>query len=59
MPCPTRKPDHPGDERRRHVHFARFVFLDHTRLAVITTFDGDLTTYLEDFAAKIGASSTC
>ena len=36
------------------VHFARFVFLDQTRLAVITTFDGDLNTYLEDFAAKIG-----
>ena len=36
------------------VHFARFVFLDNTRLAVITTFDGDLSTYLEDFAAKIG-----
>ena len=36
------------------VHFARFVFLDHTRLAVITTFDGDLGVYLQDFAAKIG-----
>ena len=36
------------------VHFARFVFLDTTRLMVVTTFDGDLNTYLEDFAAKIG-----
>jgi len=37
------------------VHFARFVFLDNnTKLAVITTFDHDLETYLEDFAAKLG-----
>ncbi|MDQ2798275.1 MAG: hypothetical protein M3Y13_01355 [Armatimonadota bacterium] len=37
------------------VHFARFVFLDNnTKLAVITTFDHDLETYLEDFCAKIG-----
>ena len=37
------------------VHFARFVFLEHnTKLAVITTFDGDLKDYLEDFCAKIG-----
>ena len=37
------------------VHFARFVFLENnTRLAVITTFDGELDTYLNEFVDKIG-----
>src|SRR5688572_28902113 len=37
------------------VHFARFVFLENnTKLAVITTYDGDLKTYLDEFVAKIG-----
>jgi hypothetical protein len=37
------------------VHFARFVFLDNnTKLAVITTYDGDLETYLNAFVARIG-----
>ncbi len=32
------------------VHFARFTFLENnTKLAVITSFDGDLKTYLIDF----------
>lgn len=39
----------------RTVHFARFVFLENnTKLAIITAYDGDLETYLKDFAAKIG-----
>ncbi len=37
------------------VHFARFVFLeDNTRLAVITTYDGDFERYVMDFVDEIG-----
>ena len=37
------------------VHFARFVFLENnTKLAVITTYDGDLRTYLDAFVNEIG-----
>jgi hypothetical protein len=36
------------------VHFARFVFIDETRLAVITTFDGDFGDYINDFVDHIG-----
>ena len=37
------------------VHFARFVFLENnTKLAVITTFDGELETYLSQFVNTIG-----
>ena len=36
------------------VHFARFVFLDDTRLAVITTYDGDFDAYINDFVDHIG-----
>jgi hypothetical protein len=37
------------------VHFARFVFLeDNTRLAVITTYDGDFEKYVMDFINEIG-----
>lgn len=37
------------------VHFARFIFLENnTKLAVITTFDGDMDIYLQDFAAQVG-----
>ena len=36
------------------VHFARFVFLDDTRLAVITTYDGSFDRYIKDFVAHIG-----
>lgn len=36
------------------VHFARFVFLDDTRLAVITTYDGDFDRYIKDFVDHIG-----
>jgi hypothetical protein len=37
------------------VHFARFVFLENnTKLAVITTFDGELETYLHQFVDQIG-----
>jgi hypothetical protein len=37
------------------VHFARFVFLENnTRLAVITTYDGDFDRYINDFVDNIG-----
>ena len=36
------------------VHFARFVFLDDTRLAVITTYDGSFDRYINDFVDHIG-----
>ncbi|MFD2091512.1 hypothetical protein [Blastococcus deserti] len=36
------------------VHFARFVFLDETRLAVITTYDGDFAAYVNEFVDHIG-----
>ncbi len=36
------------------VHFARFVFLDDERLAVITTNDGDFARYLLDFVDHLG-----
>jgi len=37
------------------VHFARFVFLENnTRLAVITTYDGEFDKYLNDFVDHIG-----
>ncbi len=36
------------------VHFARFVFLDDIRLAVITTYDGDFDAYINEFVDHIG-----
>ncbi len=37
------------------VHFARFVFLENnTRLAVITSYDGDFDKYIMDFVDHIG-----
>ena len=36
------------------VHFARFVFLDEERLAVITTYDGDFDVYINEFVDHIG-----
>ena len=36
------------------VHFARFVFLDDERLAVITTYDGDFERYIMDFVDHVG-----
>ncbi len=36
------------------VHFARFVFLDEQKLAVITTYDGDFDAYVNEFLDHIG-----
>jgi hypothetical protein len=38
----------------RTVHFARFTFIDETRLAVITTYDGDFEAYINEFVDHIG-----
>ncbi len=40
--------------RLRTVHFARFVFLDDTKLAIITTFDGSFADYIDAFVNTIG-----
>ncbi|HEX2300918.1 MAG TPA: hypothetical protein VHH34_20825 [Pseudonocardiaceae bacterium] len=36
------------------VHFARFAFFDDDHLAVITTYDGDFATYINEFVNEIG-----
>jgi hypothetical protein len=36
------------------VHFARFVFLDDHKLAVITSYDGSFDDYINDFINEIG-----
>lgn len=36
------------------VHFARFVFLDDMRLAVITAYDGSFEDYIDAFVREIG-----
>jgi hypothetical protein len=38
----------------RIVHFARFVFLDDTHLAIVTTFDGSFDDYIDAFVNTIG-----
>ncbi|NOX49320.1 MAG: hypothetical protein GXP16_02140 [Gammaproteobacteria bacterium] len=36
------------------VHFARFVFLSETQLAVITSYDGDFVEYIQAFTDELG-----
>jgi len=36
------------------VHFARFVFLSTSELAVITSYDGDFDVYIQRFADDLG-----
>jgi hypothetical protein len=38
------------------VHFARFLFLNETTLLIITTYDGDFSTYIEQFTAILGGT---
>ena len=38
----------------RIVHFARFVFIDDTHLAIVTTFDGSFDAYIDAFVNTIG-----
>ena len=37
-----------------NVHFARFVFLDPDQLAVITTYDDDFDSYINEFTNELG-----
>ncbi len=37
-----------------NVHFARFVFLGETQLAIITTYDGTFEAYINEFIDAIG-----
>lgn len=37
-----------------NVHFARFVFLDPDQLLVITTYDGDFDSYINEFTNELG-----
>lgn len=52
------QPDNPivaGLDTVRSVHFARFVLLENdTRFAVITSYDGDLETYVMEFIDVMG-----
>jgi hypothetical protein len=36
------------------VHFARFVFLSNSQLAIITTYDGSFEDYIDAFTNEIG-----
>ncbi len=36
------------------VHFARFVFVDDTRLTFVMTYDGDMTAYVNEFVDHLG-----
>ena len=50
----TENPIRAALHRVATVHFARFVFLENnTKLAIITTFDGDFDTYINDFIEQI------
>jgi hypothetical protein len=40
--------------RLKTVHFARFVFLSESQLAVITTYDGSFDDYIDAFVNEIG-----
>ncbi|WP_392475936.1 hypothetical protein [Nostoc sp. C110] len=52
---PTQNPIHVALTKITSVHFARFVFLENnTKLAVITTFDGDFDFYINEFINEIG-----
>ena len=51
---PDRNPIATALDRIGTVHFARFVFLDESRLAVITTYDGDFDVYVNEFVDHIG-----
>ena len=51
---PEENPIHVAMDNLANVHFARWVFLDHNQLAVITTYDGDFDDYINDFINEIG-----
>jgi len=51
---PDKNPIWVALDKLKTVHFARFVFLDKTKLAVITTYDGSFDTYINEFIDEIG-----
>lgn len=52
---PTQNPIVVALKKIATVHFARFTFLDNnTKLAVITSYDGDFDIYINEFINEIG-----
>ena len=51
---PDKNPIRVALNNLRIVHYARFVFLDDTHLAIITTFDGTFEDYIDAFVNHIG-----
>lgn len=52
---PTQNPIVVALNKIATVHFARFTFLDNnTKLAVITSYDGDFDIYINEFINEIG-----
>ena len=51
---PNQNPINVALDKTGIVHFARFTFIDKTRLGVFTSYDGDLDSYLNDFAIHVG-----
>ena len=51
---PDRNPIWTALNKLKTVHFARFVFLENTKLAVITTYDGSFEDYINEFIDEIG-----
>jgi len=51
---PDKNPIWRALDKLKTAHFARFVFLDKTKLAVITTYDGSFDTYINEFIDEIG-----
>src|SRR5688500_2154798 len=51
---PDKNPIWRALDKIKTVHFARFVFLDNTKLAVLTTYDCTFDTYISEFIDEIG-----
>jgi hypothetical protein len=51
---PEKNPIWTALNKLKTVHFARFVFLDKSKLAVITTYDGSFEDYINEFIDEIG-----
>jgi hypothetical protein len=51
---PDKNPIWRALDKLKTAHFARFVFLDKAKLAVITTYDGSFDTYINEFIDEIG-----
>jgi hypothetical protein len=51
---PERNPVTVALNKLGNVHFARFAFLGNDQLAVITSYDGDFESYINEFIDEIG-----